>query len=380
MKLRKIISLFSAIAVTASLFSAFATTSFAAPATDSKPEIVGEVESVDGDGYAIMKFKLVNNEVLSYNLNRGKVTSNGINAIQVKLTLDESVFDTSEAYITGGFTGVNVSGDNTANLTFVFAPTSVDSYMINVPEYIFEVDALLKDGYNKDNIPSSAVKFGATRVEYTSYAGVKVTDGATTYTVYGVNLEGAAPDYPLTVKFGKDEPKAEITGIAIDPTTVTVKGGETQEFTVEVAGTGDYDKTYALTATAGTFDGNVFTAPAATDAEQTITITATANGDSTKTATATVTVPAKEPEVFTVTKKMAADDMYVGEERNPVKVFDCAIKNVDFAAPVVLTFKAGEVSKDFDADFSAFDGDTELGFSVLMFGAPANLTLDSITQ
>lgn len=196
--MKKIISLFSAVAVVATMFASFATTSFAATSADSKPEIQGTVESVDGDGYAIMKFKLVNNEDLSYALNRGKITSNGINAIQVKLTLDETVFDVSESYISGGFTGVNVSGDGAADKTFVFAPTSVDSYMTSVPEYLFQVDALLKDGYTFENIPSSAVTFGATKVEYTSYAGVAASAGATTYTIYGT---AGTFDYPLTVAF-----------------------------------------------------------------------------------------------------------------------------------------------------------------------------------
>ena len=199
MKMRKAISAILSVAMAASMFVAMVTTASAATvATDSKPVITATVKEVDADGYAIMQFKLTNNEELSYKLNRGKLTSNGINAIQVKLTLDETVFDVSESYISGGFTGVNVSGDATSSKTFVFAPTSVDSYMITVPEYLFQVDALLKDGYDATNIPASAITFGACKVEYTSYNNVAASDGATTYTIYGANTE-LAHDYTFEV-------------------------------------------------------------------------------------------------------------------------------------------------------------------------------------
>ena len=200
MKMKKIISLFSALAVVSTMCVAFATSTFAAVAADSKPEIQGYVESVDSSNYAIMKFKLINNEELNYSINRGAVTSNGINAIQVKVKLNSEVFDVSETYMTAGFTGVSTSGDNTDTLTLVFKPTSVDSYMINVPEYLFQVDALLKSGYNFDNIPDNAVSFEQTLIEYTSYAGVKPADGKTTYTIYASD-DVPTKDYAFTLKF-----------------------------------------------------------------------------------------------------------------------------------------------------------------------------------
>ena len=301
MKMRKAISLFSALAVMASMFTAFATTSFAAPAADSKPEIVGDIVEIDGDGYAIMQFKLVNNEELFYELSRGKVTSNGINAIQVSVTLDDSVFDTTETYMTPGHTGVSTSGDNTDTLTYVFGPSSVDSYMIEVPEYLFQVDALVKGDYTAETIPSSAVTFGATKVEYTSYDGVATSDGATTYTIYAANTE-ATHDYTMNVAFNgaEDEPEPAITvkAVNVTPATTTVAGEAQETFKAEVIGSDDNpysDQNVTWSATAGTItEEGVFTAPAATDEDQTITITATSVADDSVSGTATVTVPKKD--------------------------------------------------------------------------------------
>lgn len=302
MKMRKAISLFSALAVMASMFTAFATTSFAAPAADSKPEIVGDIVEVDEDGYAIMQFKLVNNEDLFYELSRGKVTSNGINTIQVKLELDDTVFDTTETYMTPGHTGVSTSGDTTASLTYVFAPTSVDSYMIDVPEYLFQVDALLKEGYTAETIPSSAVTFGETIVEYTSYDGVATSEGATTYTIYNVNSISAA-DYPLTVKFNgaEDEPTPEpaVNSVTINEgDTATVNGGETLQLTATVDAVNGADATVTWSIDPETpatiSEEGLFTAPEATEEDQVFTVTATSTFDGSKSDSIEITVPKKE--------------------------------------------------------------------------------------
>lgn len=208
--MKKIISLFSALAVSVSMFAAFATASYAAPTeSSSNPEIQGYVaDALDSDGYAVLKFKLVNNEALSYAISKGKVTSNAINTIQVKVKLSSTVFDTTETYITASTSGVNVSGDNTDTLTYLFAPTTVDTFLTSVPEQLFEIAVLLNDGYTLENIPNDAVTFGETILEYTAYKGVKpaennlaeqedTTNG--TYTIYAVNA--ATSHYPLTVGF-----------------------------------------------------------------------------------------------------------------------------------------------------------------------------------
>lgn len=247
--MKKIISLISALTISAAAFSAMTVTSFAAPSADSKPEIQGYVETVDADGYAIMKFELVNNETLSYSLNRGKVTSNGLNNIEAKLILDETVFNVAESYISGGFTGVNISGDCENWKVFSFAPTSVDSYMTSVPEYLFQVDALLKDGYTIENIPHDAVRFEYAIVEYTSYDNVATSAGATTYTIYG--YEVPTKDYDLTVKFTgtaaeeDDDDEPTVTPVAMDAGVEIAEGphaGKTSVSAPEAVAVADFAK------------------------------------------------------------------------------------------------------------------------------------------
>lgn len=196
--MKKVISLLAALAVVASSVVAFA----APTATSSNPAIKGSVDSIDGDGYAVLYFALENNETLvDYSINKGKVTLNGINAIQAQVKLNSDVFDVTETYLTPNATiGGSGSGDNTDTLTYVKAYTEVSAYLTSVPEYLFKVEALLKDGYDMSNIPDDAVSFGTCKVEYTSYAAQKPSDGTTTYTIYAANT-AAAHDYELATSF-----------------------------------------------------------------------------------------------------------------------------------------------------------------------------------
>jgi ketosteroid isomerase-like protein len=114
-----------------------------------------------------------------------------------------------------------------------------------------------------------------------------------------------------------------VTGVTVAPAAATVAGGETQTFTATVSGTNGndadnkavaYSTDVTWTATAGSItDAGVFTAPAATEEDQTITVTATSAADASVSGTATVTVPGvKAPEVEKVTvtdaKKTLAEE------------------------------------------------------------------------
>lgn len=206
--MKKIISLLSTLVVATSMFAAFATTSFAAPVPESsKPEIQGNVNaSLDSKSRAVLEFKLINTETLGYEEDEeeGTITSNGVNVIQAKITLDSNVFNVSESIITKNSSiSASVSGKGTASLNFVFAPTDVGSYMTTVPAYLFQIKAPLKEGYTLDNIPNNAVTFGECIVEYTAYTEADISsDKPSAYTIYAVNgPDGAKLDYPLTVKF-----------------------------------------------------------------------------------------------------------------------------------------------------------------------------------
>lgn len=86
---------------------------------------------------------------------------------------------------------------------------------------------------------------------------------------------------------------ATVTSVTVSPSSASVAGGTTQQFTASVTGTNSPAQTVTWAASAGTINGSgLFTAPAGTGVAQTVTITATSTVDGTKSGTATVTVPA----------------------------------------------------------------------------------------
>ncbi len=94
---------------------------------------------------------------------------------------------------------------------------------------------------------------------------------------------------------------ATITNVTVDPATATVEAGETQQFTAEVEGTGDYNESVTWTVSGSKNDGTTISTTgvltvAAGETAATLTVTATAVGDSDKSATATVTVTQPDPD------------------------------------------------------------------------------------
>ena len=104
----------------------------------------------------------------------------------------------------------------------------------------------------------------------------------------------------ISVEIPAYEPGEEITvkSVNVTPATATVAGEAQETFTAEVIGSDDNpysDQSVTWSASAGTItEEGVFTAPAATDEDQTITIKATSDADDSVSGTATVTVPKKE--------------------------------------------------------------------------------------
>ena len=91
---------------------------------------------------------------------------------------------------------------------------------------------------------------------------------------------------------GGPPPPPSVTGVSVSPASLTVIGGQTQQFSAAVSGTGGPSQAVTWSATAGAITATgLWTAPAAAPGPQTVTITATSAADTTKTATATVTVP-----------------------------------------------------------------------------------------
>lgn len=104
----------------------------------------------------------------------------------------------------------------------------------------------------------------------------------------------------ISVEIPAYEPAPTITvkSVNVTPAAPTVAGEAQQTFTAEVIGSDDNpysDQSVTWSASAGTItEEGVFTAPAATDEDQTITIKATSDADDSVSGTATVTVPKKE--------------------------------------------------------------------------------------
>ncbi len=88
--------------------------------------------------------------------------------------------------------------------------------------------------------------------------------------------------------------------ISISPTTVTLSGGQTQQFAVTVTGTSNTGYNCVVTPNIGTILGCAYTAPLGLLTTTTVTIIATSAADPTKNANATVTVQPSTPITVTV--------------------------------------------------------------------------------
>lgn len=97
---------------------------------------------------------------------------------------------------------------------------------------------------------------------------------------------------------------ATVTSVSVSPSTASVGGGGTQQFTATVLGTNNPSQgvTWSVATGGGSINSSgLFTAPSATSSTQTITVRATSTADGTKSGTATITVVALAPTVSGVT-------------------------------------------------------------------------------
>ena len=83
-------------------------------------------------------------------------------------------------------------------------------------------------------------------------------------------------------------------GVQVSPTTATLQGGQSSNFTATVTGTTNTGVTWAMSPQVGTLTGSgmtaTYTAPATITTQQTVTVTATSVADPTQSATASVTL------------------------------------------------------------------------------------------
>lgn len=91
-----------------------------------------------------------------------------------------------------------------------------------------------------------------------------------------------------------NQPTPTVTSVTISPSSISLNSSITRQFAAIVNGTNNPAQSVNWSATAGSIDySGFFTAPVATNVDQTITVKAISTVDTTKSATSTVTVPAQ---------------------------------------------------------------------------------------
>jgi hypothetical protein len=86
-----------------------------------------------------------------------------------------------------------------------------------------------------------------------------------------------------------------VVALALLPTSVSLRGGQSAQFTASVTGSSNTAVTWSVTPPVGTVSNGLYTAPATVLTAQTIAVTATSQADPTKTATSTVSLLTQGP-------------------------------------------------------------------------------------
>ena len=118
-------------------------------------------------------------------------------------------------------------------------------------------------------------------------AGGVVTPAATDFD--GVALP-AGSNFPIGA-YAVAGASAGSVSISVNPTTISLNGGGSQQFTAAVTGSSNTSVTWSMSPSVGTLtSGGQYTAPASITTQQTVTVTATAAADTGKSASAVVTL------------------------------------------------------------------------------------------
>lgn len=300
--MKKIVSSLLSVALSCSMIFAFVSNVSAATveATPVNPQIIGKVTEIRSGGRAVVEFSLNSDAEygVEYDESYGEYTgetASGFSTIQVNLTLSDDV-DTLFSAINGvAVMGQPVTVDG-KSVTYAFGVSNPYEFAQN-GDVLFRLNCTLNNAE-------------MTLDELKTYKLVESFDNIVVYSkVYAVSdymlgdllndtkyrTDGNGDYDTVTGVFEYTQPAESIDSVVVSPATATVAGEGTQQFTVEVTGTAaDKSVTWSTDAGSITQDG-LFTAPAATDEDQTVIITATSNFDNEVSGKATVTVPAAAP-------------------------------------------------------------------------------------
>ena len=90
-------------------------------------------------------------------------------------------------------------------------------------------------------------------------------------------------------------PPPPVVSISLSPTSVSLQGGQSKQFSATVSGSTNTAVTWSLVPSVGTISGGLYTAPSTVSAAQTVTVVATSSADTTKSASASVSLQAPPP-------------------------------------------------------------------------------------
>lgn len=305
-----------------------------------------------------------------------------IRALEVLLAFDEDLFDVSTATImddNARFDGGPVSNGTKA----AFAATTDAATISDVSDKLFSIYIEAKDSskavedYNKTEF----AKFSTCNVTVDQFTGKVSGKVQVAQTSYRTDGNGDAVPTTVVGNGSTPEPSPEpvapvVSAVSLDPTSAAVKGGETVQFKATVTGKEGSDENgdavavpqdVEWTATAGTITADgLFTAPEATDEEQTITVTATAKDTDVK-ATATVTVAAKEvPPAPQTEVTVSAGTAATAANYENVVYWDVTLKNAaDKAIKYLLEDKTLGQKKE-DALTIGVDGEGDVEFTFFL--------------
>ena len=121
-------------------------------------------------------------------------------------------------------------------------------------------------------------------------------------------------------------------GIAMTPSSISLTGGQSTQFNVSIGGVPSTAVTWALAPSVGSITGGVYTAPATSDALQTIILTVASIANPTQTATASITLTASTVLSISLTPSQTQQFTALGLGTNPTWTI----------SPVLGTITTGE--------------------------------------
>lgn len=187
------------------------------------------------------------------------------------------------AYFTGS------SGGSTGTVSISVSPVTVSLQAGQGQTFAASVSGSTNTAVNWSMSPSvGSLTSGGV---YTAPASVTTQQ---TVVVTATSAADSTKSATATVTLTATTP-APAVGITVTPTTASVSGGQTVQFSATVSGSSNTAVTWSINPSTGTIStSGLYTAPATISTQQTVVVTAVAAADTTKSATASITLMAQQ--------------------------------------------------------------------------------------